>query len=349
MKHSLHDFSARLWCAPAGNIPARAQEIILVERLRAPLPNGGAGRIPLPTCRAGAILPALPITAARRFPPVKRLFYAPLVPCSFEPGGTQAGQLLSMKSSCIQHPASESLLIIRQWQIEATGTTCAAALLSFFEYWHDVKLGMREKARQANAVAVSHGESGTQDASLYQFHTAEELHSGIMALYNKRSIREAILRLTEMGFISVHRNPNSRYKFDNTRHFLFYPEAVNKWLSQRTCGKKDRRENQKARPSAQKDGTIPKTTSKTSSEIPKKEKGAFAKHGLFFGEKKPLHPYPTSEEAMNETLEHHGIEPSPDYDGNFFASMQRCGWLIKGKPVYDWIATYAARLAKTTP
>jgi len=29
--------------------------------------------------------------------------------------------------------------------------------------------------------------------------------------------------------------------------------------------------------------------------------------------------------------------------------MERSGWLIKGKPVYDWIATYAARLAKTSP
>ena len=26
MKHRLHDFSARLWCAPAGNIPATQQE-----------------------------------------------------------------------------------------------------------------------------------------------------------------------------------------------------------------------------------------------------------------------------------------------------------------------------------
>lgn len=52
---------------------------------------------------------------------------------------------------------------------------------------------------------------------------------------------------------------------------------------------------------------------------------------------------------MHETLKQHGVEPNPDYDGNFFASMQRCGWLIKGKPVHDWIATYAARLAKTTP
>ena len=55
MKHRLHDFSARLWCAPAGNIPARAQEIILVERLRAPLPNGGAGRIPGMTGRDSAV------------------------------------------------------------------------------------------------------------------------------------------------------------------------------------------------------------------------------------------------------------------------------------------------------
>jgi hypothetical protein len=29
--------------------------------------------------------------------------------------------------------------------------------------------------------------------------------------------------------------------------------------------------------------------------------------------------------------------------------MQKSGWLIRGKPVHDWIATYAARLAKTSP
>ena len=46
MKHRLHNFSALLRCRSAGNIPATQQEKILVELRRAPLPNGGAGRIP---------------------------------------------------------------------------------------------------------------------------------------------------------------------------------------------------------------------------------------------------------------------------------------------------------------
>jgi hypothetical protein len=45
MKSRLHDFNALLRCQPAGNIPATQQEKILVELRRAPLPDGGAGRI----------------------------------------------------------------------------------------------------------------------------------------------------------------------------------------------------------------------------------------------------------------------------------------------------------------
>ena len=40
---------------------------------------------------------------------------------------------------------------------------CAAALLSFFEYWHNVKLEQRQQAEHANRVARQHGEEGTQD------------------------------------------------------------------------------------------------------------------------------------------------------------------------------------------
>jgi hypothetical protein len=59
--------------------------------------------------------------------------------------------------------------------------------------------------------------------------------------------------------------------------------------------------------------------------------------------------YPESEEEMHDTLERLGIEPNPDYDGNFFAQMQASGWTIHGEPVWDWPATYQARLEVTQP
>lgn len=87
-----------------------------------------------------------------------------------------------------------------------------------------------------------------------------------------------------------------------------------------------------------------KTTSKTS--VQRKDKGAFGKAPIFSG---PRFPYPTTEEEMYETLEAHSVEPNPDYDGNFFDTMLRNKWTIRGKPVFDWIETYRARLQVTTP
>lgn len=64
---------------------------------------------------------------------------------------------------------------------------------------------------------------------------------------------------------------------------------------------------------------------------------------------KPAHPYPQTEEEMYETLEENGIEIDPDHDGDFFNSMEKSEWTIKGKPVHDWIKTYESRLSVTSP
>jgi hypothetical protein len=63
----------------------------------------------------------------------------------------------------------------------------------------------------------------------------------------------------------------------------------------------------------------------------------------------PKVPYPETEDEMYATLERRGIEPNPDYDGNFFAQNEASNWTINGKPVVDWPATYQARLEKTMP
>jgi hypothetical protein len=63
----------------------------------------------------------------------------------------------------------------------------------------------------------------------------------------------------------------------------------------------------------------------------------------------PKVPYPETEKEFYDTLERRGIEPNPDYDGNFFAQMQASGWTIKDNPVFDWPTAYQARLEVTMP
>jgi hypothetical protein len=64
----------------------------------------------------------------------------------------------------------------------------------------------------------------------------------------------------------------------------------------------------------------------------------------------PKYPYPDSENEMYETLERLGIEPVPDYDGDFFNQMQARDWTDQeGKPIYDWTAFYQGRLQITFP
>lgn len=142
-----------------------------------------------------------------------------------------------MRSTSIQHPAHQRMLVIREWQLTfCDGDHCAAALLGFFEYWHNIRLEMREKSSQANATANKHGEEGTQDASLFQFHTEEQLKDGLLGMYGDKKIREAKKLLVEKGAISVHRNPNPRYAFDSTAHFLFNPDVCQQYINHTNDG-----------------------------------------------------------------------------------------------------------------
>lgn len=138
-----------------------------------------------------------------------------------------------MNSSCISHPEREKLVIIRQWQIEfCEGNSCAAALMSFFEYWHNVKLDQSEKNTQFNNVAELHGDKRSQDEGLWQFHNEKQLEEGIL-IYKRDTINKAIDLLVSKQVLLVSRNPNPHYKFDKTRWFLFRPEIIKNWMKER--------------------------------------------------------------------------------------------------------------------
>jgi DNA-binding PadR family transcriptional regulator len=251
----------------------------------------------------------------------KAFFIAPSVPLSFEAGLTRKGQLLSMSKLIIEEPPLQVLPSLAL----VIGLHEAIILQQLHYLLRDPRFGRRIEEKQ------------------WIFNTAEDWRWQYFPFWTEKIIRKAMANLSRLNLIEtiqpegrVSRRKYYRIRTEELERLAEVAQMETSKLPKREDGKWTKRE-------------VPLKTKTSSETSPKNTKGAFAKHRLFFGEKKPLHPYPTSEEAMNETLEHHGIEPNPDYDGNFFAVMQKSGWLIRGKPVHDWIATYAARLAKTSP
>lgn len=105
--------------------------------------------------------------------------------------------------------------------------------MSFFEYWHNIKLSMQPKNAHLNAIASAHGEEGGHDTSLLQFHTLEELEAGILGIYGTSSIKAARKLLVKLGVLLEQSNPSDRYKFDRTIYYLFKPENYEEWLQSR--------------------------------------------------------------------------------------------------------------------
>ena len=132
-----------------------------------------------------------------------------------------------MKSPCIAYPENEPLVLIRASQVRiCQGNHCAAALLSYFGYWHDVRLNQMKQAEHANKMAALHGDTGTQETTLLQYHTEEDIEAGLLHLYGRKTIRAAVALLVRKEFLSLHENPNQRYRFDRTHYFLFHPDKV---------------------------------------------------------------------------------------------------------------------------
>ena len=177
-----------------------------------------------------------------------------------------------MKSSCITHPANEPLIIVRRWQLDfCNGDGCAASLISFFEYWHNIKTCAAQKARASNDVAEMHGDTRTQDETVVQFHSEDDLEKGLL-LYGRTTIAKSLKQLEEKGVIEIMRNPNPRYKFDRTRHFVFHPSACQQFLDTRTANiggstpKTNGRRINSGPPRSKNNRAIPDTTADTSSK-----------------------------------------------------------------------------------
>lgn len=148
-----------------------------------------------------------------------------------------------MKASAIDHRGDDDILIIRQsfldickvvkadGSVDTKATANAGILLSYFVYWHDVKVRMNEKNRVMNNVSERHGDGRSQDESLFQYHSTDEIIAGCMGMISLLGVRSGRRRLIELGFLSEHKNPNPRYSFDNTVFYLVHTDTINSTLS----------------------------------------------------------------------------------------------------------------------
>ena len=167
-----------------------------------------------------------------------------------------------MRTSCINHPQGP-LLVIREWQIKLCNDNhCAAALLSFLEYWHNVKLGQQAQSKHANSVAERFGEARPADERLLQWHSTKQLKDGLLGLYKDQAIANAIDVLVTAGFVKVTRNPNPRFAFDQTKHFELQVEAINDAIRSRFGENEECIPRNQETTSRKRGITVPEITSK---------------------------------------------------------------------------------------
>jgi hypothetical protein len=123
-----------------------------------------------------------------------------------------------MKTSCIEWPAKSALLVIRKPAVEICGwNQCAAALISLFDYWHNVEVD-------------AEAQKNTRSDEILQSHTIEEIEKCLLGIAKRDKIRSSLKELEAMGIITICKNPNPKLKFDATKFFIFHPERVNEKL-----------------------------------------------------------------------------------------------------------------------
>jgi len=132
-----------------------------------------------------------------------------------------------VKSSVIKFPKKSYYTVTYLCCAEiAENDLCAAKLINFFVSWHDYKLSNQSRIICQNQLAKQDGATDLQDTSLLQHHTTEQLIEGLIGEYAKHNINKALQILDRKGFVTIHKNPNPRYKGDRTKHFLVHPETI---------------------------------------------------------------------------------------------------------------------------
>ena len=135
---------------------------------------------------------------------------------------------MSERTSCIQHPAGDYFFPqVHEWQYQLCDRDfCRAALLAYFESWHNHRQREQEQATLSARIAEQHGDAPPRTLGLWHWHTMEDLKRDLFFLAKDDKLRAAISWLEGKGFVTTGQNPNPRYKWDRTKYFRFNPGAV---------------------------------------------------------------------------------------------------------------------------
>ncbi len=171
-----------------------------------------------------------------------------------------------MKTSSIKTPENDGIVVVRKSFIDLCGDKDAGILLSYLTYWHDVKLNQNSKNSRLNKIAAEHGDIGTQDESLLQYHRNQEIYEQCLGLISIKGIAKARTILKERGFVTEHRNPNKKYAFDKTIFYLLHTVKVNSSISQYDTTSELIGDDESVKKEATITETTTETTSKTNTE-----------------------------------------------------------------------------------
>jgi hypothetical protein len=140
-----------------------------------------------------------------------------------------------MQTSLITYPKADRFIRIHQSILHACqGNACAAALVSFFEGWHNYRLEQIEYTQQMNLMLREIEHAPIIDTTGWQYHTMWQLKRGTMIWKSDDTITAAIEKLESIGFIStdVPDRLVLLHKTGRTKWFLLMAERVNQWLAE---------------------------------------------------------------------------------------------------------------------
>lgn len=143
-----------------------------------------------------------------------------------------------MLTSTLRYPKTDRYIRVHESLIAACDKNiCAAALIAFFEGWHNYKKQQAEYTAIYNVMAEEAGTASIVDVSGWQYHTMEQLERGVL-IYKADQIRTALKLLEAKGYLETEVPDRLRilHKTGRTRWFLLRADIINQFFDSYEAG-----------------------------------------------------------------------------------------------------------------
>lgn len=139
-----------------------------------------------------------------------------------------------MQTSVLRYPKADRFIRVHEsLMVACDRNVCAAALIPFFEGWHNFKRNQKIESALYNAMAQDAGLAPVIDVGGWQYHTFDQLRAGVM-IYAEDAIRAALKLLEAKGFVDTEVPDHLRilHKTGRTGWYLLRADKINEWFDQ---------------------------------------------------------------------------------------------------------------------